>query len=68
MALDYYEATAVCQLCGRPTSVCQAPENEDRFDVEAPTRCHATTALIRAQERGEYEQERALLWATDLRT
>ena len=35
---------------GHLAEVCQAPENEGKFQVEAP-RCHAQTAILQAAER-----------------
>jgi hypothetical protein len=36
---------SLCPACGRPSSVCQNPDNDGRFAVLDPIRCHATTAL-----------------------
>jgi hypothetical protein len=48
LALDQREASLCPCGCGLPASVSQDPENEDRFEVDLPIRCHARTALIRA--------------------
>lgn len=52
--------------CGLPRSVSQAEENEDRFTVGDPVRCHARTALGLAQEKygGDIPEPEALMWAT----
>lgn len=59
-----YESATYCPRCGLPTSICQAPENEGRFNVEPPIRCHALTALLLAQKK--YEEgipaHEALIW------
>lgn len=50
--------------CGLPASVSQDPENEDRFTVDLPVRCHAGTALARAQQQipEDTPSPRALMW------
>lgn len=55
---------SLCPRCGQPASICQNPENEGRFDVEAPVRCFMTTDLIRAQEQygDDVPQREALIW------
>lgn len=50
LALQRYRVEDLCPICGRPKSVCQAPEAEFMFDVPPPNRCHITTALRRAQK------------------
>lgn len=68
LALARVEAEDLCPLCGRPRAVCQAAENEDRFTVDPPTRCHATTAVVTAQDA--YKDQlaaRALLFHAHLR-
>jgi len=63
-------ASRLCPRCGRPMSVCQAPENEFAFYAPDPVRCHATTALL-AKQKGYSEEKnpgvQALLWSTVLR-
>jgi hypothetical protein len=44
LGLAAFEDT-LCPACGRPTSVCQNPDNDGRFAVRDPIRCHVTTAL-----------------------
>jgi hypothetical protein len=36
---------SLCPACGRPSAVCQSPDNDGRFAVLDPIRCHVTTAL-----------------------
>jgi hypothetical protein len=36
---------SLCAACGRPETVCQNPDNDGRFAVRDPIRCHAATAL-----------------------
>jgi len=48
-ALGDYEAT-LCEHCGLPRDVCHARDMENRVKVGAPSRCHVTTALLRAQD------------------
>jgi hypothetical protein len=61
LALDVYEA-GLCPLCGRPSHICQA--QDALFTADLPVRCHATTALLTAQDKADYDHERALLWST----
>jgi hypothetical protein len=44
LGMAAYEA-ALCPSCNRPESICQNPENDGRFIVRDPIRCHVTTAL-----------------------
>ena len=46
--------------------MCQAAENEGKFQVPPPSRCHATTALRRFQDDAEYPQPDALIWSARL--
>lgn len=50
LGLQAYRAS-LCPMCGLPTEVCSAPENEGKFKVEGPIRCHKTTALIVAGKK-----------------
>lgn len=49
LALKVYEDTMLCPMCGGPISECTDPDNEMAYKVDPPTRCHKTTALMRAQ-------------------
>lgn len=49
LALQYYRA-GLCPKCGSPIEECHAPENEGRYKVPLPERCHKTTALHAASE------------------
>lgn len=70
LALKVYEDTMLCPLCGGPKSECLNPDNETRYRVDPPTRCHRTTAQLRFMkgdgqwEKREYNQ--ALLVHTHL--
>ena len=44
LGLADFEDT-LCPACGRPASMCQNPDNDGRFIVRDPIRCHAATAL-----------------------
>lgn len=60
----------LCPSCGWPKEICQAPETEFAVEVPAPTRCHVTTAMRRAQK--DYASKtganpEGLLWAATLR-
>jgi hypothetical protein len=61
LALDVHDEM-LCPLCGRPSYICQAQDAV--FHAELPIRCHATTALLVAQSKADYDHERALLWST----
>jgi hypothetical protein len=51
-----------------PKHVCQDNANEFAFGADGPYRCHATTAVLRAQQRhGETEHDRALHWVPVMR-
>jgi hypothetical protein len=56
-----------CRLCGLPKKVCRDQANQFRFEVEAE-RCHATYALMAAQERvkGSDVSLRATDWSARL--
>lgn len=65
LSLEHREDRVLCPCgCGFPFAVSTAPENEGKFDVDLPIRCHARTAMLRAQEKyGEDVLHRdALLW------
>lgn len=49
LALQYYRS-GLCPKCGSPVEECHAPENEGRYRVPPPERCHKTTALHVASE------------------
>jgi hypothetical protein len=49
LALAAYRAS-LC-VCGEPSEVCSAPENEGRYQVEGPIRCHKETALRSAGKK-----------------
>ena len=59
----------LCPICGGPAEECQDPDNQDRFIVPDPTRCHRQTAVLRRQ-RGVTEetnpQHQALIWQAHL--
>lgn len=64
LALDQYE-DGLCRCgCGFPASVSLSPDNEGRFVMEPPFRCHARTAMVRAEDEfgDDVPQQRALLW------
>jgi hypothetical protein len=50
LALAEYEST-LCEHCGLPREVCHARDMENRVKVNAPERCHVTTALMREQDK-----------------
>ena len=57
----------LCPSCGLPRDECMDPRNEDRYEAIV-SRCHATTAMIRAAERyRESPQPDALLYGARLR-
>jgi hypothetical protein len=66
-ALGEYEKT-LCGHCGLPREICEAPTAEWNVRVPAPTRCHVTTAIMRAQEAlGDgVKQPGALKWGFTL--
>lgn len=62
LALALWRATR-CPSCGRNVDECTAAANEGRYSAGLPHRCHATTALLQAQERyAEAQQPAALMW------
>jgi hypothetical protein len=67
LALD---AVDMCPRCGGPAYLCQDPERQYDWDVSAPVRCHATTA-IRERQRGVTEKTNphvdALIWRAQLK-
>lgn len=66
IALAEYEAM-LCPNCGRPIEVCTDPKNELRWRVGLPTRCHATTAVLQAQEAyAKTKHSRALMFHAEL--
>lgn len=64
MALGEYEDFQTCPRCGLPKDVCQAAENEGRFETEPPIRCFAATALHNFAKN--YEDDPALIWTTPM--
>jgi len=72
VALAAYRREEICPLCGWPREVCQAAETEWGVTVPAPTRCHITTAIRRAQEgragSGTGKHDDALLWGAQLKS
>jgi hypothetical protein len=57
-----------CPSCGMQKSVCQDPMAEWNIDVPAPTRCHVTTAVKRAQKGyAKSEIPEALLFGARMR-
>lgn len=65
LSLAAYRAE-LCPVCGNPKAVCQAATSDSRFTVPPPARCHATTAIRRAQNEGEREYPEALVWSAQL--
>ena len=65
--LEQAEAAEKCQLCGLPTSVCRAIENQNRFKVSAE-RCHATNAILQRQsvQGGDDVSKQATAWSAHL--
>jgi hypothetical protein len=67
LALDHVD---LCQVCGRPASLCQDPARQDDWQVGQPVRCHATTALRQTQRTFTEETNpvvEALMWPVILR-
>lgn len=63
LALQQYEAEAICPLCKGPKSVCQDPATEWSARATGPFRCHLTTAIKRAQKNyAKSEFPDALMW------
>lgn len=70
LALAAWRARHVCGLCGMPREVCQDPDAEFALEVALPTRCHVTTAILRAKAaraRAPGEHDDALLWGAQLK-
>lgn len=64
LALAYYRSTR-CPVHGGDITRCTADDAEGAYEVPPPTRCHAATALMRAQaEYVKVSQSGALLWRT----
>ncbi|MFG3710126.1 hypothetical protein [Micromonospora sp. NPDC047730] len=62
LALAAYR-DARCPACGGDVEECTSPASDGAFEVPAPTRCHAKTALEIAQKTyAETPQAGALLW------
>jgi hypothetical protein len=62
------EAAERCPLCGLPTSICRAAENQFRFEA-TQERCHATWRLAQAQsaQGGDDVSKQATAWSAQLR-
>lgn len=71
LALDTWEQDELCPLCGWPKEICHARETETMLEVPAPTRCHVTTAIKRAQDgrtqQGGGKYDDALIWGARLK-
>ncbi len=69
MALEHYEASLCPCGCGHPAQVAQDGDNEFRFEVDGPYRCHARTALSKAREgqSEDVDAPDALLWSSRLK-
>jgi hypothetical protein len=55
----------LCPVCGGPAEECQNPENQDRYTVPDPIRCHRQTAILRKQKgitEDTNPQHMALMW------
>ncbi len=66
LALDDVD---ICPACGGPAYLCQDPANQYAYEVSAPIRCHARTAVLERQ-KGVTEETNphstALLWSVRL--
>jgi hypothetical protein len=71
LGLRRYRQTEVCPRCGGPKIVCQSPDAENAFESPPPTRCHVSTAIMRAQDAfmasNHSPQEQALVWGARTR-
>lgn len=67
LALAQYRSE-LCPVCGSHKSICQGMGAENSFEAQLPTRCHASTAIRRAQHDAEYEYPEALVWAAGRKT
>jgi hypothetical protein len=66
LALAEYRADL--HVCGHPMSESTAPENEGRYKVPLPVRCHSCDAIEAKQdEYKDAKHPRALLWSSELR-
>jgi hypothetical protein len=50
LGLAHFE-DSLCPVCGRPSTVCQSPDNDGMFAVRDPIRCHIGTALSIKRDR-----------------
>lgn len=69
LALAQHKAET-CPLCGRPLSVCTAPDVEGKVEVPPPTRCHYTNAIEQARkpyQDGKAQNPGALMFTARLR-
>lgn len=70
LSLQHWRETFLCPCgCGYPAEVAQDPMTEFRARVEAPTRCHVRTAMIRAQRDAQdagIQVPEALMWRVNL--
>ena len=57
-----------CRMCGLPKAVCRDRANQFRFEAEAE-RCHATYAILAAEERakGNEVSLKATAWSARLK-
>jgi len=56
-----------CAGCGQPLGESTDPENEGRYRVDPPTRCHGCNALQIAYEKAkDYKHPEALRWNAHL--
>lgn len=57
--------SGLCPLCGRPMSVCTDPASEGRWSSAPPTRCYATTTVMKARKPYDEKSDepRALLFS-----
>lgn len=64
-ALGIYRAGL--HSCGLPLAETTAPDAEFAYKVGPPHRCHACTAVLRAQKADERTEPEALLWRAERR-
>lgn len=67
LALAAWRASR-CPHCGRDIAECTDPGSEGKYTAGLPHRCHATTALLIAQDQHqETPQAGALMWHVEKR-
>ena len=59
LALQFYR-DGLCPKCGGPLDECRGVENEFRYTVDPPERCHKTTAIHVASEPYRKEKKVAV--------